>query len=241
MDVTTFSQPERCRLLELPAELRIAIYEHAFPPKTVHVWVDKNVYRWRSYIKKSAVALLATCRQIAAEATPVFHDNTTVHFSICDEFERLLSRYHRFGPLETFNTGSFNHVRKVHLSLHTLADPIYDLLLHHIRGLLARLSFCADIRSIEVHFEFWTNISDANLFAIYDTLSAIQFSRPVEIGTPAAGSWTVLYQTKCFTSCLRQIRDDVHAKREGLPLWMQNDNVGGFVGPRDLIISSNLR
>lgn len=234
------STPEkhRCYLLELPPELRLVIYDYFFLVKTINIWIDWNVYRWRSYKPNGSVSLLATCKTIFREATPVFYDRTTVHFSICDEFGRPLSRYHRFCSLKNLNANAFSLVSKVRFSLHTLTEPIFPDLLEHVLIWLGRLSFCVDVRAIEIHFEFWSTISDDNLLWVYSVLSHIEYEGELEIGTRATGPWTTLYEARTFKSCHDLLRHDILAKRYGKPLLMRNEHVGSVVGPRDIIIKS---
>ena len=161
---TTELQP--CHLLRLPAELRLQIYDHVFQIKTVHLWIDWNVYRWRSYTPTAPASLLFTCKTINQEAASAFYDKTTIHFSICDEFERPLSRYRRFSTLKELNASAFNRVSKLRLSLHTLTYPIFVQLLDHVNSWLQRLEFCANANAIEIQFEFWSTISDEDLYWI---------------------------------------------------------------------------
>lgn len=232
------SDEQRCFLLELPAELRLQIYDYIFQVKTIHIWIDWNVYRWRAYTPDGTIHLLRTCKTILREAAPVFYEKTTVHFSICDEFERPLSRYYRFSALKNLNATAFNHVSKVRLSLHTLTEPIFAQLLDHVHTWLTRLNFCANTRAVEVHFEFWSTISDEDLYWIYDMLCKMQFENAFEIGTRALGPWISLYEGETSKKCLESIRDDIVAKRQGGVLAIHDEEIGNLVGPRDLVIRS---
>lgn len=67
------------RLLKLPSELRLLIYEYVFPPCKVDIhaprpnsWVDADDVR----AKPAGLALLKTCRTIYAEALPVLYEHT---------------------------------------------------------------------------------------------------------------------------------------------------------------------
>ena len=229
---------ERCHLLDLPVELRMQIYDYLIYPKTIHLWVDWNVYRWRAYVPVGAVALLASCKTIHGETRPIFYDRTTVHFLIHDEFERPLSRYRRFSSLEDLNANAFKHVSKVRMSLHTLTEPIFHRLIKHMNGWLSRMNNCSDAKALEIHFEFWSTISNDDLCMIYDVLCAIEFSSEVEIGTRATGDWIRLYNAPTFRECLLQARSDIFARRQGRPLMMQNKHIIASIGPRDLILRS---
>lgn len=231
-------EEQRCPLLELPAELRLQIYDYLYYVKTIHIWLDWNVYRWRAYIPDGSIYLLRTCKAILREAAPVFYDKTTVHFSICDEFERPLSRYYRFSTLQNLNAAAFNHVSKVRLSLHTLTEPMFEQLIDHVHAWLTKMDFCANTRAIEVQFEFWSTISDEDLYWIYDILCKMQFDNAFEIGTRALGPWISLYEAESSQRCLELIRDDIVAKREGGVLAIRDEEIGSLVGPRDLVIRS---
>lgn len=92
-----------------------------------------------------------------------------------------------------------------------------------------------------MHFEFWSSISDEDLYHIYDMLGKLQFEGAFEIGTRARGPWITLYEGKNPTACLKLVRDDIAAKRQGKTLAIQDQEIGSLVGPRDLVIRSKSR
>nr|OQO29000.1 hypothetical protein B0A51_03582 [Rachicladosporium sp. CCFEE 5018] len=76
-----------CHLLALPPELRLRIYEALLPPGHCYFRIYPAVYIHREadrLVPRAAgleqsvrdVALLRTCRQVHAEATPVLYDHT---------------------------------------------------------------------------------------------------------------------------------------------------------------------
>jgi hypothetical protein len=79
-------KPERCYLLELPAELRLLIYEYVFSDIQLSAGrrvtvvckpYNKDLNKWliRSFRRgKKLTSLLYTCRQIYLEACKPFHD-----------------------------------------------------------------------------------------------------------------------------------------------------------------------
>jgi hypothetical protein len=82
------------RLLKLPSELRLLIYEHIFPPCKVDIhaprdgqWVDDD----DAHVKTVDIALLTTCRTIHAEATPILYANTEFYLRFACSSRRLIS------------------------------------------------------------------------------------------------------------------------------------------------------
>lgn len=72
---------KRCRLLELPPELRLDIYEHLYVPRDFkfhltgyRVWTDRTD-RVRNKAATASITLLATCCAIRYEASPVFFNS----------------------------------------------------------------------------------------------------------------------------------------------------------------------
>ncbi|KAK6434765.1 hypothetical protein LTR95_009053 [Oleoguttula sp. CCFEE 5521] len=76
-----------CRLLELPPELRLRIYELLFPPSKCYFGFaaySQAMRKWRNYAyqredrdqRLAAVALLRTCRVMHQEAAPVLYSRT---------------------------------------------------------------------------------------------------------------------------------------------------------------------
>ncbi|KAF2759897.1 hypothetical protein EJ05DRAFT_484790 [Pseudovirgaria hyperparasitica] len=65
------------RFMDLPAELRIRVYEELFGPFPEPIFVIKwgrSPHNVRKYV--NGVCLLATCRMINTEATPILYKNT---------------------------------------------------------------------------------------------------------------------------------------------------------------------
>nr|OQO28547.1 hypothetical protein B0A51_03722 [Rachicladosporium sp. CCFEE 5018] len=80
-----------CRLLELPPELRLRIYEALYPPgqryfemfPAVHIFKTSDALRPKELQQSvRAVALLRTCRQIHTEATPILYKHTVFDITI---------------------------------------------------------------------------------------------------------------------------------------------------------------
>lgn len=74
------SQPQTCHLLRMPRELRDEIYTHYFiGDDGYHHHPDTNTLR---YLDGTAidVALLYTCKQVAAEATEFTFSKNTIKF-----------------------------------------------------------------------------------------------------------------------------------------------------------------
>jgi hypothetical protein len=67
------------RLLALPPEVRLLIYEMIFPPCRIGLYAAGVDFRWGREDQDRHPALLATCRTIYAEAKPVLYENTEFH------------------------------------------------------------------------------------------------------------------------------------------------------------------
>lgn len=116
------------RLFKLPAEVRLLIYEHLFPPCKVNIhaplegeWVDDNDI----HVKSIDIAILATCRTIYTEAAPVLYENTEFYIRLeCSsrdlssmEYEkhRIYAQLQR--DLQRRVRSLCNQARKVNLSI----------------------------------------------------------------------------------------------------------------------------
>ncbi|KAK5689712.1 hypothetical protein LTR97_012711 [Elasticomyces elasticus] len=85
-------QPERCRLLELPAELRLLIFEMVYDDTYLcEVLIDDDqVFRYRTENLTSLVtrmpsdllALPLACKTMSAETIPVLYEATEFHVNI---------------------------------------------------------------------------------------------------------------------------------------------------------------
>ena len=71
----------RCHLLELPAELRLRIYEYALAP-TGTLSLTSTKSKRRATVPILAPALLATCRQIHAEAAHILYTDNSVCITV---------------------------------------------------------------------------------------------------------------------------------------------------------------
>lgn len=77
----TMEDDTRCRLLELPAELRIRIYEYCLAPTGTLCLTATKTTRYAT-TPTLAPKLLCTCRQIYTEALDLLHEQNRVCFSI---------------------------------------------------------------------------------------------------------------------------------------------------------------
>ncbi|KAJ7455798.1 hypothetical protein FB451DRAFT_1184092 [Mycena latifolia] len=100
-------QPLNCHLLNLPAELRICIYEFAVGGRMISLMLATTRSRTKyntisrcyeladglntQYIRADGIpiALLLSCRQVYLEALPILHQRNTFHFQV-REFEAIV-------------------------------------------------------------------------------------------------------------------------------------------------------
>lgn len=82
-------QPRQpCRLLEIPPELRLAIYEQCFEPGFLELYYGLGLIQTETRTHplmcedhEDAIGLLTTCKKIRDEALPILWANLNVHFS----------------------------------------------------------------------------------------------------------------------------------------------------------------
>lgn len=125
------------RLLKLPAEVRLLIYEHLFPPCKVDIhaprgceWVDANDI----HVKKVDLAILTTCRTIHAEAAPVLYANTEFYVRFAcsgPDLRSMKGRKHKvyaqlLRDLRGRVRSLFNQAQKVSLSFFFTANNLWE-------------------------------------------------------------------------------------------------------------------
>ena len=97
------SMPQQSRLLSLPAELRLLIYETTFEGHILDFRCDVN--KIGSYNKLPPPGLLVTCKQLYAEAIDIFYTSATLGLSRYPPLYRILaqipqSRWHAIKGVE---------------------------------------------------------------------------------------------------------------------------------------------
>lgn len=150
---------QRCLLLELPAELRMQIYEHVYNvPCSPQFFLrdDKSIqqplHRWFSH---EGIALLRTCSTIHREALSVVYNHATFRIQIY--IGSGWPTYYTIGPLSSSNP-LFARMQKAEITLHLVdakhIDPAFFRL-----GLLAQAMEGAggNLKSLRVTFKAVTS------------------------------------------------------------------------------------
>lgn len=118
----------RCYLLELPAELRVQIYNELVLPTTVRIgtmhepivadmrelFVTTTCFYFRQYYtEKLHPSILRACRQIYQEAEPLLYQPSIVQLQLCDGVSKVT-------PFEVRKLHSIRHLEELHITLKTV-------------------------------------------------------------------------------------------------------------------------
>lgn len=156
------------RLLALPSEIRLLIYEQLFPPCKVDIhaprrnsWVDAN----HGHVRSVDVALLTTCRTIYAEAAPVLYGNTDFYIrSACSgpELYFIKAEKHRVYPLRLQDLQGrvrslLSLARKISLSIVFTDNELWEdserTWIQQLLSELARLGSALKLKHLHITFE----------------------------------------------------------------------------------------
>jgi hypothetical protein len=136
---TTSSNNHKMRsnkdLLNLPAEIRLMIYEHMFPTNSMIVHdIDGSLHSLPDahHVAADYLGILTTCRKIHTEANPVLYSNTNFEVYIgC--FETIFSVWYSQDSEGAWHINpwiddprsivSIKHVRTLLLTVGTIASP----------------------------------------------------------------------------------------------------------------------
>ncbi|KAK6437646.1 hypothetical protein LTR95_006160 [Oleoguttula sp. CCFEE 5521] len=163
--------PPRCRLLDLPAELRLHIYDFAFPYETIYIQAAAAVHVWRkdeAWIRaferppSFCGGLLRASKLIYREASPILYERTTFNIDLKPMSHKDMPG-RKICEIQDFVVSP--HVKNVYLHLQHNVRSYYDprVLLEPpskddwgqvIRAVLMALSYCAS--ASHVHLELDT-------------------------------------------------------------------------------------
>ncbi|KAK4953399.1 hypothetical protein LTR10_009109 [Elasticomyces elasticus] len=152
---------QSCRLLALPKELRLLIYEAYFgPTRKYHVawaehicwWVNDNATGKRTAI---GTKLLLASRQICEEAVAVMLDRTK--FTVDFAFWRVTGSTY---PLTDANAVQFlQHVRVVDIEMDVDAtDCVFHLDVDDLRDVLKAMNYGANVKQLTFYFTSRTTL-----------------------------------------------------------------------------------
>jgi len=156
------------RLLKLPSEIRLLIYEHVFPPCKVDIhaprgseWVDENDI----HAKRVDIALLLTCRTIHAEAAPVLYENTEffIRFACAGPYLQSMevAKYPFYAQMLVYLRGGvrslYTQARKVSLSFFFTDSSAWEaaerLWFRNLISELVRLGQGPKLKQLHITFE----------------------------------------------------------------------------------------
>ncbi|KAK6400727.1 hypothetical protein LTR95_019274, partial [Oleoguttula sp. CCFEE 5521] len=179
--------PPRCRLLELPTELRLHMYDFAFPYETIYVQAAAAVHVWRkdeawirSFDRPPSFCggLLRASKLIYREASPILYERTTFNIDLkpmshedmpgrkwCDIQDLILSP----------------HVQKVYLRLQHSVRSYYNprMLLEPrpkddwgqvIRAVLMALFYCASASYVHLELDTIRYIDNQHPLSHFEAL-----------------------------------------------------------------------
>ena len=156
------------RLLKLPSEIRLLIYEYVFTPCKVDIhaprpnsWVDADDVR----AKPAGLALIKTCRTIYAEALPVLYQHTEFHIKFAcsgpDLYMMQIGKHRVYARLLQDMQGRVRSLlgmaRKVSLSILFTDSGVWKASerawFHHLIYELARLGDAPQLKQLHITFE----------------------------------------------------------------------------------------
>jgi hypothetical protein len=157
------------RLLALPKELRLFIYEQLFPPCKIDIhaprhnsWVDVDDVHAK---RPRDLAILTTCRAIYAEAKPVLYDNTEFHIRFAcsgpDLYMMQAGKHRTYARLLQDMQGRVRSVlaqaRRVSLSIlftdSDLWEDSEEEWFYQLTSELARLGEARQLKHLHIMFE----------------------------------------------------------------------------------------
>jgi len=146
MDTTNAMQttltPRRCYLLELPAELRLQIYELHYPESARYAYVTSTgIYGNRYY--ENFTAILRAAKLLHREALPVLMARMTVYFHMKAQTVQFLQKLN----LDTYGP-KLQHIEIDCCCWRNAPDAMVD----HLEHLLIVLNRCSAAKSVTLHF-----------------------------------------------------------------------------------------
>ena len=146
-----------CALLDLPAESRVNIFEHCFPPSERELSACDHICResHAAAVPTLPVALLQTCKWIQFEASAILYENTTFNIHIYTHLGHLVDKRDYLGQTSDFL--ALRRVRRVKLHpFATSAEKTFKFV-YSVRKVLEALDYCRAVKDLTLHF---SRISD---------------------------------------------------------------------------------
>lgn len=164
----TSSTSEPCRFLELPAELRLSIYEYVFETGPCGLLVAEYVYKDTigSYFRDTA--LLYTCRAVYAEARFVLFDRTDFTITFWDQ--NAVPRHHQL----LHDSSVLDHLGKVRIVGVLGTSENYELVVKSAQEFLVKTDQCRKMRRVRLEFHVAPRNKDAQIDANIEAFAIVQ-------------------------------------------------------------------
>ncbi|KAK3698229.1 hypothetical protein LTR37_017054 [Vermiconidia calcicola] len=158
--------------LALPPELRVCIYEHYFGArKNYLLLVNENAVggRWCKDNYKADIALLYTCREVYAEASPILFSTTRFVVDISPDMEPddLMLTCKSLGTLD--QCIFVNHIQHVSLSIWAVQDA--EITAPLTTAFLQAVNDCHFVN--DVRLDLWSTVPEETARAMVETLMKI--------------------------------------------------------------------
>lgn len=168
--------PSQSRLLELPAELRLAIYEYVFDTGQCGLLIAEGVYKDILDSDTRDTALLYTCRSVHIEARAVLFDST--EFTIFFWDQATMPRHHRLlGPLCDANV--LDNLRDVRLVGALGPSEDCEMVVKAVDRYMEKTDQCIKMRRVQLEFHVAPGNKDGQIDAIVGAFATLQAQKTV--------------------------------------------------------------
>ena len=235
---TTQEVPSRLSLLDLPAEIRLLIYEYCEPESITLCMIHRRrVARWGLSAYRESdrriIALLKTCRLIHTEASAVLYSRALVTVTFGTSLIKL-QRANRHGSLSPFSMYNINPALVKHVEIYCEAREYNrkDRRVHledYLEAIMPALDWGRNLFSLVWQTRFYAHeVEDRGSPALLQTWRKIQFQGHVELHLADKGHYPTSRLRRCDDTGLeKRLRGESHESC-GWCLTDQLMNSGGI-------------